>query len=319
MDLNATNGIGPLIDPAMPTGRQPNLVTNTEVFPSMEERAVLNKLVSMMLCTSFANGHRYYTLVHPTWPILPDDVEKLRYAATYCNEKQREALFMAIETMTVAPVSGPLQGASRLAKATDALEAYNKSKFKNFKSRHYATNVNHLYTLACLVVAFESLGDLRVASAHAPSTGPLYAEARDIFTHLKVNEGKKPMLGDEELSRELFVAARRIWWVLVTLDTLKALGESSKPFFAKPLHFVAEDVGTDTPVYQLGRKYTPWAFRTGPLIITCEQVSVAPSIAFSVTLTMSKAVNQLFCIILATMWIISLTSPKAPRLHLDLW
>ena len=168
----------------------------------------------------------YYAILHPFLPLLSAEVTEVEVLFRSCSESLRAALFVALQAL-MAPF-GTAKG-NRMEACIEASGKLHASVGANVASHGYATNLVYLHGLTVIIVAIETLGDPKVLDASAPSTVPLYAEAFRVATLLKLDVAFRPKTNDAKVSSELYAAGRRVWWVLVHLDLLNAMGEGAAP------------------------------------------------------------------------------------------
>ncbi|WPH01064.1 Hypothetical protein R9X50_00389900 [Acrodontium crateriforme] len=162
----------------------------------------------------------YYRIIHQTFPLLPNNKNRLRQRLADCPSSLREAFLVAIDclmrtfpTTSLPPNAGYAQALKRAA------ELLAKYPFDNPSSHTDATNLVYLQTLLLMALESDNHGPATIRGQAGPSRAEWLGRAAGVAGQLEINVIRTPsqsvMDGDRDSEERL---ARRVWWVLFILD-----------------------------------------------------------------------------------------------------
>ena len=164
--------------------------------------------------------NEYYRIIHQTFPLLPNNKNRLRERLANCPSSLREAFLAALDcTMRTFPAT-VLQPNSNypqaLKKASEQLARY---PFDNPSSHTNATNLVYLQTLLLMALESDNHGPATIRGQAGPSRAEWLGRAAGVAGQLEINvirnSSQSIMEGDRDSEERL---ARRVWWVLFILD-----------------------------------------------------------------------------------------------------
>jgi hypothetical protein len=200
--------------------------------------------------------YRYYTTIHQTFPILPQESSSLN-RLTNCPAKLREAFFLSLEcsVRSFAPRALPPGDPGLNQLMHQCLEAVDAAQ-------HMLSDTDNARQLYNNLVFCQSLAFLTLAS-DKPGPGPV-GNAADLLGRLagRISElglnDTKVMRALREQDQDSFETSRRLFWVTFNLDRFHASSRGKD--IALPLYsgsVTREDfVALGENAYHLTRKLT---------------------------------------------------------------
>ncbi|KAI9769092.1 MAG: Glucose-responsive transcription factor [Geoglossum simile] len=171
---------------------------------------------------------RYYGIIHPTFPLLPNTKARLRSRLANCpitlREAFLEALYAAVRSLPSSAASASPPDFQSTRKAVDLISA---SQFENVATRTMSTNLIFLQSLILMALEADNHGPATMRGQLGPPRAVWLGSAVGLSYFLKLHVFRyreKPSDGDPDSDEKL---SRRIWWVLVTLDRWHASSTSS--------------------------------------------------------------------------------------------
>ena len=162
----------------------------------------------------------YYRLIHQTFPLLPNNKNRLRQRLADCPSSLREAFLTALDCTlrsfptTTLPTNPNY--AQALRKASELLAKY---PFDNPNSHTNATSLVYLQTLLLMALESDNHGPATIRGQAGPSRAEWLGRAAGVAGQLEINvirnNSQSIMDGDRDSEERL---ARRVWWVLFILD-----------------------------------------------------------------------------------------------------
>ena len=164
--------------------------------------------------------NEYYRVIHQTFPLLPNNKNRLRQRLGECPASLREAFLAALDcymrtfpTTTLPPNIGYPQALKRAA------ELLAKYPFDNPSTHTNATNLVYLQTLLIMSLESDNHGPATIRGQAGPSRAEWLGRAAGVAGQIQINTIPAPsqsvMEGDRDSEDRL---ARRVWWVLFILD-----------------------------------------------------------------------------------------------------
>lgn len=164
--------------------------------------------------------NEYYRIIHQTFPLLPNNKNRLRQRLGECPASLREAFLAALDcfmrtfpTTTLPPNIGYPQALKRAA------ELLAKYPFDNPATHTNATNLVYLQTLLIMALESDNHGPATIRGQAGPSRAEWLGRAAGVAGQIQINTIPAPsqsvMEGDRDSEDRL---ARRVWWVLFILD-----------------------------------------------------------------------------------------------------
>lgn len=164
--------------------------------------------------------NEYYRIIHQTFPLLPNNKNRLRQRLGECPASLREAFLAALDcymrtfpTTTLPPNIGYPQALKRAA------ELLAKYPFDNPSTHTNATNLVYLQTLLIMALESDNHGPATIRGQAGPSRAEWLGRAAGVAGQIQINTIPAPsqsvMEGDRDSEDRL---ARRVWWVLFILD-----------------------------------------------------------------------------------------------------
>ena len=216
-------------------------------LPSLRRELCETTILQRPLLTN----SRYYSIIHPTYPILPQTKARV---STMLSGPVRDALYEALSSAVRSFPSSSTQRVEHQStpKATHLIMA---SQYENCSVRSFSTNLIYLQIMILLAITAENQATTRGQAG--PPAAFWLASAIGFAYRLKLHTNKKPEMfleTDNDAEEKL---ARRIWWSLVIMDRWHAAGTSS------PTHIPDESIVMyeedqallGGEVYNLARKY----------------------------------------------------------------
>ncbi|KAF2874455.1 hypothetical protein BDV95DRAFT_627127 [Massariosphaeria phaeospora] len=181
----------------------------------------------------------YYSIIHPTLPILPHDSSSLS-RLTFCPAKLREAFFLSLECSIRSSASKALPATEislnqLIHQCSEAVDAAKHILSDADSSREFYNTLVYCQSLALLALASDRPGPGTVGN-----TAELLGRLAGCITDLSINDAKV-LKGLREHSQETFDAARRLFWVSLIMDRLHASSRSKDISLPLQAGFVSRD------------------------------------------------------------------------------
>lgn len=162
----------------------------------------------------------YHRIIHQTFPLLPNNKNRLRQRLAECPASLREAFLAALDclmrtfpTTTLPPNAGYAQALKRAA------ELLAKYPFDNPSTHTSSTNLVYLQTLIIMALESDNHGPATIRGQAGPSRAEWLGRAAGVAGQIQINtirtQNQSVMEGDRDSEDRL---ARRVWWVLFILD-----------------------------------------------------------------------------------------------------
>ncbi|KXT04395.1 hypothetical protein AC578_3575 [Pseudocercospora eumusae] len=162
----------------------------------------------------------YYRIIHQTFPLLPNNKNRLQQRLSECPASLREAFLAALDClMRTFPTTNlePNPNYAQALKKTAELLA--KYPFDNPSSHTNATNLVYLQTLIMMALESDNHGPATIRGQAGPSRAEWLGRAAGVAGQLEINvihtSSQSLIQGDRDSEERL---ARRVWWVLFILD-----------------------------------------------------------------------------------------------------
>ncbi|RFU35137.1 hypothetical protein B7463_g1215, partial [Scytalidium lignicola] len=167
---------------------------------------------------------QYYTVIHPTYPILPQSSSRLSAKLSSCPNALRfaflEALYAAVRSFqsTGSPSTDPQS-------AKKAMQLILAAQFENSASRSVSANL--VYLQAMILLAIETENSTSVLRNSGFSRSMWLGAAVGLAYSMKLHLHKQPDKLSENDPDSEEKLARRIWWSLVIMDRWHASSTAS--------------------------------------------------------------------------------------------
>ncbi|KAA8909954.1 hypothetical protein FN846DRAFT_775751 [Sphaerosporella brunnea] len=174
---------------------------------------------------------QYYSLIHPTFPLLPHSKPRLRQRLAAASITVREALLEALYAAVRSNPSYPPKAGAPKANPRRACELCVASQFESQDPRaSVASSLLYLQTLILMALEADNHGPVTMRGmSGGPPRAAWVGSAVGLAYSLKLhhNRGERFAQGDPDSDERL---GRRAWWVLVVLDRWHAISTSSPLF-----------------------------------------------------------------------------------------
>lgn len=162
----------------------------------------------------------YYRLIHQTFPLLPNNKNRLRQRLSQCPSSLREAFLVALDCLMRTFPTTSLQPNANYAQALKrAAELLAKYPFDNPSTHTNATNLIYLQTLLLMALESDNHGPATIRGQAGPSRAEWLGRAAGVAGQLEINlihaTNQSVLEGDRDSDDRL---SRRVWWVLFILD-----------------------------------------------------------------------------------------------------
>lgn len=162
----------------------------------------------------------YFRLIHQTFPLLPNNKNRLRQRLAECPASLREAFLVALDClMRTFPTTSLPPNANYAQALKKAAELIAKYPFDNPSTHTNATNLVYLQTLLLMALESDNHGPATIRGQAGPSRAEWLGRAAGVAGQLEINvirtTSQSIMQGDRDSEERL---ARRVWWVLFILD-----------------------------------------------------------------------------------------------------
>lgn len=162
----------------------------------------------------------YYRIIHQTFPLLPNNKNRLQQRLQDCPASLRDGFLAALDcTLRSFPTTSLKPNpnyAQALKKAVEMLARY---PFDNPSTHNDATNLTYLQTLLLMALEADNHGPATIRGQAGPSRAEWLGRAAGVAGQLEINVIRKSndsiLGGDRDSDARL---ARRVWWVLFILD-----------------------------------------------------------------------------------------------------
>ena len=129
---------------------------------------------------------RYYNVIHPTFPLLPNTKARLRSRLANCpitlREAFLEALYAAVRSLPSSTAPPPDFQSTR--KAVDLITA---SQFENVATRTMSTNLIFLQSLILMALESDNHGPATMRGQLGPPRAVWLGSAVGLSYHLKLH------------------------------------------------------------------------------------------------------------------------------------
>ena len=199
--------------------------------------------------------NRYYNVIHPTYPFLPQSKARLNSNLGNCSSTLREAFYEALHA-AVRSFPSPNMLSHETQNARKATQLIMASQFENASVRTTSTNLIYLQTMMLMAVAADNYG---------PSSQPLMGPTLSVWLgsavglaySLKLHLHKQPDKVSESDPDSEDKLARRLWWSLVIMDRWHASSTSSPLLIpdGSVIMYAEDQALLGDPLYHLARKF----------------------------------------------------------------
>jgi hypothetical protein len=167
---------------------------------------------------------RYYTLIHPTFQILPMSKSKLSARLNNCQPTLREAFFEALYSAVHAVPGSNFPPAHENQSNRRAIDLITALQFEGVAARTTSANLLYLQTMLLMVIE----ADCSPSRAQlGPSKSVWLGSAVGLAYSMKLHIFKPiDKSGDADADSDELLS-RRLWWSLVILDRWHASSTSS--------------------------------------------------------------------------------------------
>jgi hypothetical protein len=170
--------------------------------------------------------NRYYNVIHPTYPLLPQSKTRLSSNLSNCPATLREAFYESLyaAVRSLPSLGMPPHEHQSTRKASQLVIA---SQFENVSVRTTSTNLIYLQTMMLMAVAADNQSPSSAQGLSGPSLSVWLGSAVGLAYSLKLHLHKQAdkLSGNDPDSEDKL--ARRIWWSLVIMDRWHASSTSS--------------------------------------------------------------------------------------------
>jgi len=176
-------------------------------------------------------SYRYYSLIHPTFPLLPHSKPRLRQRLAAASITVREALLEALYAAVRSNPSSAAKAGAPPANPRRACELCVASQFESQDPRAtVASSLLYLQTMILMALEADNHGPSTVRGQSGLPRAAWVGGSVGLAYHLKLHHnrvGERFAHGDPDSDEKL---GRRAWWVLVVLDRWHAISTSSPLF-----------------------------------------------------------------------------------------
>lgn len=182
----------------------------------------------------YTDDGRYYRLIHPTYPLLPNSKLRLRQRLAICPNNIHHAFLGALHCLIgTCPLSRlhPSPNAMYCIKRNS--EIVGQCQWEPATEQPFAVNLMYIQTLILMTLESQNRGPGKLGGKLGPPTTEWLGRAIGMAAHLKLNlfvpcGGNEVVDTDEELGR-------RIWWILFIFDKWHASSTSSPPLLSEAI------------------------------------------------------------------------------------
>ncbi|KAI9676738.1 MAG: Glucose-responsive transcription factor [Trizodia sp. TS-e1964] len=169
----------------------------------------------------------YYRIIDPTFPLLPKSKARLRSRLANCPVTLREAFLEVLYATVRSFPSSNIPAAPDFLATKRAIDLITASQFENAATRTMSTNLIYLQTMILMALEADNHGPATMRGQLGPPRAVWLGSAVGMAYFLKlhiIRYREKFSDADHDSDAKL---ARRIWFVLVTLDRWHASSTSS--------------------------------------------------------------------------------------------
>jgi len=173
-----------------------------------------------------ANIHtRYYRIIHPTYPLLPNSTSRLRSRLLNCPAVLRGAFLEALYAAVRSSPASTLPHARNAQGVRKASELITNFQFETLASHTKSTNLIYLQTMILMVLEADNHTTQRGQSGPPRAVWLGAAVGLSYTLKLHINPSRtRYALNDLDADDNL---GRKDWWILVVLDRWHAVSTSS--------------------------------------------------------------------------------------------
>ena len=174
--------------------------------------------------------HRYYSLIHPTFPLLPHSKHRLRQRLATAPITVRDALLEALYAAVRSNPSADCKPNAPPPNPRRACELCVASQFESYDPRTVVpTSLLLLQTMILMTFEADNHGPATLRGHSGPSRATWIGGAIGLAYSLKLHHNPcgDVTAGDLDTDDRL---GRRVWWILVVLDRWHAISTSSPLF-----------------------------------------------------------------------------------------
>ena len=197
--------------------------------------------------------NRYYELIHPTFPLLPEAKPNLRSRLAEAPASMRDAFLEALYSTVQSSPASRARGVST-SNARRASDLIISAQFESSTTRSHRDNLIYLQTLILMGLEADNHGP----GSSGPPRAAWLGAAVGLVYNMKLHSNRLPreklQTGDPDSDEKL---GRRAWWVLVVLDRWHAISTSSPLFIPdSSVALLMEDQTVlGVALYHIAREY----------------------------------------------------------------
>lgn len=175
--------------------------------------------------TVLTRGPRYYRIIHPTYPLLPNSTSRLRSRLLDCPVVLRSAFLEALYAAVRSSPASTLGQTRDTQGARKASELITNFQFQTLASQTKSINLIYLQTMILMVLEADNHATRRGQSGPPRAVWLGAAVGLSYTLKLHINPSRsRYALSDLDADENL---GRRNWWILVILDRWHAVSTSS--------------------------------------------------------------------------------------------
>lgn len=168
---------------------------------------------------------RYYRIIHPTYPLLPNSTSRLRSRLLECTAVLQGAFLEALYAAVRSSPASTLKPARDTLGARRASELITSFQYDTLASRTKSTNLIYLQTMILMVLEADNHITERGQSGSRRAVWLGAAVSLSNSLKLFINPSRTSYaLNDLDSNENL---GRRLWCILIILDRWHAVGTSS--------------------------------------------------------------------------------------------
>lgn len=197
--------------------------------------------------------NRYYELIHPTFPFLPESTSNLRSRLAEAPGSMRDAFLEALYSTVRSSPASRARGVST-SNARRASDLIISAQFESSAARSHRDKLIYLQTLILMGLEADNHGPDSSGPPRAAWLGAAVGLVYSMKLHSNRLPREKLQPGDPDSDEKL---GRRAWWVLVVLDRWHAISTSSPQFIPdSTVALLVEDQNVlGAALYHIARKY----------------------------------------------------------------
>lgn len=163
--------------------------------------------------------HRYYRIIHQTFPFLPNSKTRLRERLANCVATLRDAFLVALDcAVRSSPLSSVRANTDPRSSTRKAAELVSAASYDKAANGSVSADLVYCQTLILMALESDNHGPATMRGQIGPPRSEWLGRAIGIATHLKLNrprENQNAESSDLDSDERL---GRRIWWTLFILD-----------------------------------------------------------------------------------------------------